>query len=171
MNRVLLKKIFGRRAESTSVATRPNSIDHEGRTTMVGARTDEELVDEMIEDYLRAFNAGDYLRVASYWAEDGVHLPPIGPEVRGRAALGEFYRQSHEVMNARISDYSYECRFAGDHVFVRESWTVTLQPPGEEAISHPGRGLWIGRKEADGVWRTFWALARLDEPEPSQASS
>jgi ketosteroid isomerase-like protein len=93
----------------------------------------------------------------------------MGPEIRGRAALEEFYRQSSEIMNAKISDYSYECRFAGDHVFVRESFTVTIQPPGEETVSLPGRGLWIGRKEADGAWRTFWALARIDQPEPPTA--
>jgi uncharacterized protein (TIGR02246 family) len=137
---------------------------------MAGARTDQELFDEMIQDYIEAFNAGDFRRVASYWTEDAVHVPPIGPEIRGRTALEEFYRQTHEAMKARLSEYSYECRFAGDHVFVRESWVVTLQPPDEEAASHAGRGLWIGRKEADGVWRTFWALARLEQPEPSPIS-
>jgi uncharacterized protein (TIGR02246 family) len=131
--------------------------------------TEEAKFDEMIQDYLEAFNSGDYKRVASHWAEDGVHLPPMGPEIRGRAALEEFYRQSCEIMNAKISDYSHECRFAGDHVFVRESFTVTIQPPGEEIVSLPGRGLWIGRKEADGAWRTFWALARIDQPEPPAA--
>jgi uncharacterized protein (TIGR02246 family) len=133
------------------------------------SKTEESKFDEMIQDYLSAFNSGDFRRVASYWAEDAVHLPPIGPEVRGRAALEEFYRQSSEVMKAQLSDHSYECRFAGDHVFVRESFTVSIQPPGQEAISRPGRGLWIGRKEADGVWRTFWAMARLEEPEPTPA--
>ena len=125
----------------------------------------EAAVDEMIQDYLRAFNAGDYRRVASYWTEDAVHQPPMGPEIRGRAALEEFYRQSSEAMNARISDHSYECSFAGDHVFVRESFVATIQLPDQEAISLPGKGLWIGRKEADGVWRTFWALARMDQQE------
>jgi uncharacterized protein (TIGR02246 family) len=119
--------------------------------------------DELIQDYLRAFNSGDYKRVASYWTEDAVHLPPIGGEIRGRAALEEFYKQSHETMKAQLSDYSYESRFAADHVFVRESWTVTLQPPGQETVSRKGRGLWIGRKEPDGAWRTFWALARLED--------
>lgn len=136
---------------------------------MDSTKTEESKVDEMIQDYLSAFNSGDFRRVASYWAEDAVHLPPIGPEVRGRAALEEFYRQSSEVMKAQLSDHSYECRFAGDHVFVRESFTVSIQPPGQEAISRPGRGLWIGRKEADGVWRTFWAMARLEEPEATPA--
>ena len=130
---------------------------------------EEAMVDEMIQDYLRAFNAGDYRRVASYWTEDAVHLPPMGPEIRGRAALEEFYQQTLENMKAQLSDYSYECRFAGDHVFVRESFTVTIQPPDQETITLPGKGLWIGRKEADGVWRTFWALARLDQPEPTPA--
>jgi uncharacterized protein (TIGR02246 family) len=136
---------------------------------MDSSKAEEAQIEEMIQDYLEAFNAGDYRRVASHWAEDGVHQPPMGPEIRGRTALEEFYRQSCEVMNAKISDYSYECRFAGDHVFVRESFTAAIHPPGAEAVSLPGKGLWIGRKEADGAWRTFWALARIDQPEPAPA--
>ena len=122
--------------------------------------------DAMIQDYLEAFNSGDYKRVASYWTEDAVHLPPMGAEIRGRAALEEFYRLSSETMKAQISDYTNENRFVGDHVFVRESFTVTIQPPGQDPVSRPGKGMWVGRKEPDGVWRTFWALARLDEPTP-----
>ena len=132
---------------------------------MENSRTEEEIFEEGIQDYLKAFNSGDYQRVASYWTEDAVHQPPMGPEIRGRTALEEFYRQSSEAMSARLSDYSNEYRFAGDHVFVRESFMVTLQPPGQESMTLPGKGLWIGRKEADGVWRTFWALARIDQPE------
>jgi uncharacterized protein (TIGR02246 family) len=120
--------------------------------------------DAGIRDYLEAFNSGDYKRVASYWTEDAVHLPPMGGEIRGRAALEEFYRQSSETMKAKISDYTCENRFVGDHVIVRESFTVTIQPPGEEPVSMPGKGMWAGRKEPDGVWRTFWALARMDQP-------
>ena len=136
---------------------------------MESSRTEEEIFEEGIQDYLKAFNAGDYQRVASYWTEDAVHQPPMGPEIRGRAALEEFYRQSSEAMNAQLSDYSNEYRFAGDHVFVRESFMVTFQPPGQESMTLPGKGLWIGRKEADGVWRTFWALARIDQPESPPA--
>jgi len=92
---------------------------------MDNSGTEEAKFDEMIQDYLEAFNAGDYRRVASHWAEDGVHQPPMGPEIRGRAALEEFYRQSSEAMNAQISDHSYECRFAGDHVLFAKA----LQSP------------------------------------------
>jgi hypothetical protein len=69
-------------------------------------------------------------------------------------------------MKAQLSDYTCENRFAGDHVFVRESFTVTIRLPGQEPVSRPGKGMWVGRKEPDGVYRTFWALARLDEPPP-----
>jgi uncharacterized protein (TIGR02246 family) len=122
--------------------------------------------DEMIRDYLEAFNSGDYKRVASYWTEDAVHLPPMGGEIRGRAALEEFYRQSSETMNVKLSDYTHERRFFGDHVVVRESFTATIQPPGEDPVCLPGKGMWVGRKEPDGVYRAFWALARLDQPTP-----
>jgi uncharacterized protein (TIGR02246 family) len=118
--------------------------------------------DQAVRNYLDAFNSGDFERVASYWTEDAVSCPPVGDEIRGRAALREFYRQIFTTHAPRISDYAYECRFSADLVFVRESWTVTMNPRGQQPQSHKGRSLWIGRREADGVWRTFWALGRLD---------
>jgi uncharacterized protein (TIGR02246 family) len=113
-------------------------------------------------DYLDAFNSGDYEQVASYWADDAVSCPPMGEEIRGRSALREFYRQVFASVAPRLSDYTFECRFSEDVVFVRESWRVTMNPPGQEPQDRRGRGLWIGRKEADGVWRTFWSLARIE---------
>ena len=113
-------------------------------------------------DYLDAFNSGDYEKVASYWTDDAVSCPPMGEEIRGRAALREFYRQVFESVAPRLSDYTFECRFSGDVIFVRESWRFTVNPPGQEPQDRGGRGLWVGRKEADGVWRVFWSLARID---------
>ena len=113
-------------------------------------------------EYLDAFNSGNFDKVASFWTEDAVSCPPVGEEVRGRAALREFYRQAFANMAPRLSDYTFECRFSADLVFVRENWTVTMHPPGQDAQGHRGRGLWVGRQEADGVWRAFWSLARLD---------
>jgi uncharacterized protein (TIGR02246 family) len=128
---------------------------------------EKESFDRVIQDYLDAFNSGDYRRVASYWAEDAVHVPPIGGEIRGRDALEAFYKHTCETMKGNLSDYSYECCFSGAYVMVRESWKVTVSPPGEESTSSRGKGMWVGRKGADGVWRAFWGLARLDEPLPA----
>ena len=113
-------------------------------------------------DYLDAFNSGDYERVAAYWTDDAVSCPPMGEEIRGRAALREFYRQVFAGVAPRLSDYTFECRFSADVVFVRESWKLTVNPPGQEPQDRRARGLWVGRKESDGVWRVFWSLARLD---------
>jgi uncharacterized protein (TIGR02246 family) len=118
--------------------------------------------ERMMRGYLDAFNSGDCDKVASYWTEDAVSVPPVGEEIRGRAALREFYRQVFAGMAPRLSDFTFEHRFSADVVFVRESWTITMNPPGQEPRSHKGRSLWVGRQEADGVWRAFWSLARLD---------
>jgi uncharacterized protein (TIGR02246 family) len=123
--------------------------------------------DEMIQEYLEAFNSGDFRRVASFWAEDAIHLPPIGGEIRGRSALEEFYKEALETMQAKLSDYEYECRFVSDHVIVRESWKVSMNSPDQGPVTLPGRGMWVGRREGDGVWRAFWALARVDQPSPA----
>lgn len=122
------------------------------------------VLDELIQDYLDAFNSGDYRRVASYWTEDAVSVPPTGGEIRGRAALEDFYRNTFETMRPHISDYSYECRFVGDHVIVRESWTGAANPEGQEPALIKGRGLWTAIREPDGVFRTFWSLATFEQP-------
>jgi uncharacterized protein (TIGR02246 family) len=131
---------------------------------MESANRETEALDRAIQDYLSAFNAGDYKYVASCWTEDAVHIPPIGGEIRGRTALEEFYKQSCETMNGHLSDHSYECCFSGDLVVVRESFRITVSPPGSATTSAAGRGMWVAKKESDGVWRSFWGLARLDEP-------
>ena len=128
----------------------------------MGTASEGTELDRQIRDYLDAFNSGDAERVAYYWTEDAVSCPPVGDEVRGRAALREFYRQLFASTSPRLSDYTYESRFSEGSVVVRESWTVTLTPPGQEPQSHRGRSLWAGRRESDGVWRAFWALGRMD---------
>lgn len=92
-----------------------------------------------MRDYLDAFNSGDCEKVASYWTDDAVSCPPMGEEIRGRAALREFYRQVFESVAPRLSDYTFECRFSADVVFVRESWRVTMNPPCQEPQDRRGR--------------------------------
>jgi uncharacterized protein (TIGR02246 family) len=118
--------------------------------------------EEGLKFYVEAFNAGDFETVASYWTEDAVTCPPVGGEVRGRPALREYYRQAFAQMAPRLSDYACEFEISGDVAVVRESWTVTMNPPGQAPHAHPGRSLWTARREADGVWRGFWMLARLE---------
>ena len=122
----------------------------------------QELFDAGIQDYLAAFNAGDYETVASYWTEDAISCPPIGEEIEGRDALREFYRTTFESLAPKLSGYSCDCHFDGSTVCVRERWIVTMNPAGQPSQTLTGRGLWAGRRGSDGVWRTFWSLARLD---------
>jgi uncharacterized protein (TIGR02246 family) len=118
--------------------------------------------EEGIRSYLDAFNAGDFETVSSYWAEDAVTCPPVGGELRGRPAIREYYRAAFSQMAPQLSDYACDFVLAGDLAMVRESWTVTMNPPGQAPLRYPGRSLWTARLEADGVWRGFWMLARLD---------
>lgn len=131
---------------------------------MTGPR--DESVEAAIAEYLEAFNAGDYATVVSHYTEDVVQCPPIGGEIRGREALTEMYRGLMEELKPQISDYEYEYKVLGDHLILRESWTVTMNPPGEEPTSLPGRGMWVARWE-EGGWKCFWLLGRLEPPPQS----
>ena len=53
--------------------------------------------DRQAREYLDAFNSGNFDKVASYWTEDAVSCPPVGEEIRGRAALREFTARSSQA--------------------------------------------------------------------------
>ena len=56
-------------------------------------------------DYLNAFNSGDYEKVASYWTDDAVSCPPMGEEIRGRAAA----RATRGLTALRPSQFPRTC--------------------------------------------------------------
>lgn len=115
-------------------------------------------------DYLDKFNSGDVEGVCSYFAEDCLNVPPLGPELRGLEAVRNYYTLIFQQSKPRISDYRFEYDIQGDRVVVQERWVVRLlDAEGNSRISR-GRSLWAGFLEA-GQWKVERILARL-EPEP-----
>ena len=75
-------------------------------------------------------DVGDYEKVVSYWTDNAVSYPPMGEEIRGRAALRELYRQAFASVAPRLSDYTFECRFSANGVVVRKILRLTVSLPG-----------------------------------------
>jgi uncharacterized protein (TIGR02246 family) len=124
----------------------------------------EDILDEMFDDYLSAFDAGDFETVASYYTDDVVSRPPTGGEIRGREALTEMYRQTFEQFRPKLSNHRFDYKITGDDLIVFESFDVTMNPPGGEPMTVSGSGMWAARWE-DDIWKTYWILGKLDPPD------
>ena len=92
-----------------------------------------------------------------FYTEDAVILPPNAPAVQGRKALVSYL----EAFPA-FSDYKQETQEIvgfGDLAYDRETYSVTMLPPGGPAIKDAGKIIWIWKKQADGgwkLWREIW---------------
>jgi uncharacterized protein (TIGR02246 family) len=83
--------------------------------------------DELYGKYIAGMNDGDPAAVAALFADDGVYVEPFSTgtpnEVRGRAAIEEYFRQSVQM---RPKDMTVSVdRIDVDGELVRTKWTCS----------------------------------------------
>src|SRR5688572_24784587 len=64
-------------------------------------------IDTLMADFVTAFNAKDAAKVASFYTEDAVWMPPDAPLIRGRANIEAALKKAFErggVLKLGVSD-------------------------------------------------------------------
>ena len=109
-----------------------------------------------------AIIAGDTERYLTFLTDDAVLMPPNGPPVSGKAAIGTWNRAMS--LQVRISNYlsrDEEVVVAGDWAFRRAAVDWTLTPlAGRPAIRDSGKYIIIYQRQPDGSWkvaRDIWS--------------
>lgn len=96
-------------------------------------------VGQVRDQYIAAVNDGDLDRVASFWSEDGVLMPPGQPAAVGKPAVVAWYRNMFNQVDADIDIRSAETQITGDWAYDRGTFTMTLAPrqPGATGADTP----------------------------------
>ena len=81
-----------------AVTTAPAQETQPAQATQTTALNESaEAIQQLVKDYVSAFNTGNVEELASIWAEDGVFVDQAtGDEVKGRKALVESFRETFE---------------------------------------------------------------------------
>jgi len=96
----------------------------------------------------------DVDRVASYWSDDALVMPPGQPIIEGKAAIREFVAASFKIPGFRIHWTSQRPAFSpdGQVAYMRAANEITV--PGENGpLTIVGRGVTVWRVDKDGQWR------------------
>jgi len=114
---------------------------------------DRAAVRAVIDEEVRAANAGDADAFLAIFSDDAVAIPPNAPAVAGDA-VREWVRSLLEQVDIALSSYEDEqLILAGDYAIHHYSFTWTVTPKGGgEAVVERGQGIHILRREQDGSW-------------------
>ena len=116
------------------------------------------------EQDTRIVLARDWATLTARFAPDAVRMPPNSPAIQGRDAI----RQSLEVLPP-ISAFDFrmlDLQGDGQLAYMRAAVSITVAPPGANAVSDSGKILIVFKKQPDGGWLTVADAWNSDLPLP-----
>jgi uncharacterized protein (TIGR02246 family) len=119
---------------------------------------DRSAIRESVANFDKAMVAGDWPSVLSHYSEDGILMPPNGPEVKGRAAMQKFFQGFPKI--TEFKENVLEIEGHGDLAYPRGTYEMTMVPPGAGPLKDKGKVLAVWRKQPDGSWlvtRVIWS--------------
>ena len=133
---------------------------------------DEAAIRAQAANWEKAYNGGDAKGVAAQYAEDALLLPPGAPQVKGRAAIQEFFTK--DIAGAKgagavfVLNPKTDVGVSGNMGWESGTYKVTVKG----AVVETGKFLSVSRKK-DGKWlyiRDTWNADAPPAP-PAPAAS
>jgi uncharacterized protein (TIGR02246 family) len=129
---------------------------------------DAEQVQKSIEEacakYSEAIRAGNVAGIVDVYTDDATILPPGGEIVKGRQAIGEFYKQLLQMGMKDIVFTTIEVGGSGDVAYEIGTTKVRIQPEGLEAIADSTKYLVIWKRQADATWKVYVDIFNFSTP-------
>lgn len=125
-------------------------------------------IEATVSRYLEATNQGDAEALTALYADDAVLLPPDHLPIRGRQAIGDFWRQGTdpglEMTTLRLD-------VDGDLGYLVGQYRL---PPTDEEPADSGKTVMCLKRQRDGSWKLtadIWNSSADDEPAPEDDAS
>ncbi len=145
----------------TTVACAPAGQDSSEAATSQeesAAAYQEQLVEG---GWAEAFNAGDAQRIAAFYTEDAVRIPPDEAPIQGREAIRRNFQETFDGFSSHQirSSPPAEIHASGDWIMARGTWTLEGTPAESgAAFDQAGNYVVVSRRGADGQWKLHWEM-------------
>ena len=115
---------------------------------------DPAVVNNVRNEFMSAFNAGDAAKVASLYAADAVIMPTHQPVITGRDAIENYNKTFFEMFTVTVNISPVETKVFGDRALDRGTYTMQLTPKaGGSPMMDEGKYLVLLQRQADGSWK------------------
>lgn len=120
-------------------------------------------VRDAIDSWTRCLEAGDYDAWATYWAEDGVLMPPGQPRVEGRDSLVAFIRENFGgVRTMQLTDWTIEG--CGDLAVATTNVSWHMESSVGKEPAGTAKQMIEMRKNPEGRWLVKTVIYNSDGP-------
>jgi uncharacterized protein (TIGR02246 family) len=117
------------------------------------------------KDIAAAYSGKDAAKVASFYTEDGVLMPPNEPAVRGRAAIQAWVQRMFDQGAVTLTLTPTESATSGSIGYQAENYTFTMKPTSGPAMTDKGKSL-VVFKQVGGKWLMAHDIFNSDMPPP-----
>jgi uncharacterized protein (TIGR02246 family) len=129
---------------------------------------DIQAVTQTVQDFAKAFNAGDAEGLVAMMTDTTVFADNHFPVATGKAAVQSMFTGIFGQVSAEFAAPVDEVRVAGDIAVARGTWTITLTPKTRGLAPTTDGGSWmaLSTRQADGSWKWEWLVPNSNRPLP-----
>jgi uncharacterized protein (TIGR02246 family) len=126
-----------------------------------GQSKTDPILNKMAAEWAAAYNAKDGAKLAGFYAEDAVYMPPNQPMAKGRAAIEAHFKQEFQQGFTNLKLTPMESAISGSQAY--EAGTATITAPGGR--TEIGKYV-VVFKQVGGAWKIAYDINNTDQPPP-----
>lgn len=138
-----------------------------GQYAMRASQDDIEVIHKLEDEFLAAHAFNDGAKLAEFYTDDALLIPPNEPIVRGKRAIAEWYQREFEkappLENPTVVLEDVEV--SGNLAFIRGTFTLKFKTDGGTRVENL-RFISVWRKRPNGSWAFYCDIWNTYAPLP-----
>ena len=129
-----------------------------GRSEEAGTDSARAAIEQVNARFSEAIARGDAQAIAKLYTEDAILLPERGEMVKGRQAIGEFWKTAMDDGVKSVTVTTLDVGGSGDLAHEVGTVLLTLQAEGRPPATASAKFVVVWKREADGwkIHRDIW---------------
>ena len=127
-------------------------------------------IKDVLNQYAKVYNTGDFDIWKSFWADDGVQMPPDALARVGKKQIQEHMKSVFDEMNLEVTITSIEdAKVSGDLGYTRCNYKLVATPKAGVKVDYAppyGKALTLYERQSDGSWKIVYDCYN-SSPSPS----
>jgi len=134
------------------------------RTTPETSAADEQSIRGLESEMLKAAQAKDAAKFASFYTEDASLMAPNAPIATGPAAIRKSWDQTFALPGVVLTFSTTKLEVSGTLGYTQGHYQFTVNDPQGKPVTDSGKYVTVYRKQADGMWKLVADIFNSDLP-------